>query len=147
MHKKQHILIVDQNQKLAELIAGVVESEGYSVAIKTTGAGAIQCFSLRMPDLVLMDMGLSDRSALDVLTAIRAKDKELNTYVPVVGLTDVLTHRDIKITALRYGIDDFLSMWFDDAELLARVNSQLRVRDLHNRNKYLESQDRSSEAA
>lgn len=119
--EKQHILIVEDEQKVANFIKKGLETQSFEALIAEDGQTAIDVFSKHTFDLVILDIGLPDMSGLDVCTKIR----ESNTQVPILMLTALGSMAD-KLSGFEVGTDDYLVKPFDFMELLVRVKALLK---------------------
>lgn len=118
MQKK--ILVVDDEQKLIDMIGVYLRKEGYAVVIALNGTDAIQAFTEQGPDLVILDWMMPDISGLDILKEIRKMSQ-----VPVIMLTAKADEVD-KLLGLELGADDYITKPFSLRELAARVKIPLR---------------------
>ncbi|MBB5684606.1 response regulator [Sphingobium boeckii] len=112
------ILVVDDEPAIRRLVCRALERGGY-VVIETGDAKAAMIEAQRLPDLVLLDLGLPDRDGLELIPLIK----------PLGLAVIVLTARDDsgeKVAALDLGADDYITKPFDTEELLARVRTSLR---------------------
>jgi two-component system response regulator ResD len=114
------ILIVDDDENIADLIKLYLENSGYSTKLCYDGKEAVSVYAEYKPDLVLLDVMLPHMDGIDVLKAIR-KDSE----VPVIMLTAKGETFD-KVLALELGADDYVVKPFEPKELIARVKAVLR---------------------
>lgn len=116
----KRILVVDDEQKIVEIVKAYLEREGYRVLVASDGKSAIEIFKREKPDLMVLDLMLPGISGYDVCRTLR-KESE----VPIVMLTarDEVTD---KIVGLELGADDYITKPFDPRELVARVKSVLR---------------------
>ncbi|WP_076005039.1 response regulator transcription factor [Dehalogenimonas formicexedens] len=114
------ILVVDDEQKIVEIVCAYLEREGFRVIPAYDGESAIKAFRQEKPDLIVLDLMLPKLSGNDVCRIIR-KESE----VPIIMLTarDELTD---KIVGLELGADDYLTKPFEGRELVARVKAILR---------------------
>lgn len=119
--EKQHILIVEDEQKVANFIKKGLETQSFEALIAEDGQTAIDIFSKHTFDLVILDIGLPDMSGLDVCAKIR----ESNTQVPILMLTALGSMAD-KLSGFEVGTDDYLVKPFDFMELLVRVKALLK---------------------
>lgn len=116
------ILLIEDDPPIRRVIRSVLEAEGYRVFEADTGRrGAIEAGS-RMPDLLLLDLGLPDMDGSDLVREVRGW-----TDVPILVLSARTEERD-KILALDGGADDYLTKPFGVGELLARVRALTRRR-------------------
>ena len=117
-----HVLVVEDDRMMAATLAKGLEEDGYRVTSCGTAAEALQQVAGGDPvALAILDIGLPDRSGLDVLRAIRAQTQ----HVPVILLTARDTVKD-RVRGLDAGADDYLVKPFAFAELLARIRARLR---------------------
>jgi two-component system, OmpR family, response regulator RegX3 len=116
----QRILIVEDEQSLAESIRYNLEREGFAVRVAADGAEALEVFRSEPPDLVVLDLMLPYVSGLDVCRAMR-----LESTAPIVMVTAKDAEAD-KVTGLELGADDYVTKPFSMRELLSRVRANLR---------------------
>ncbi len=110
------ILLVEDDQGLAEALQQSLEREGFVVDHLSRGKLALTALAVPSHDMVILDLGLPDIDGLVVLKEIRAKKNDL----PVIILT-ARDSIDSKVQGLDYGADDYLAKPFDMQELLARL--------------------------
>jgi two-component system KDP operon response regulator KdpE len=115
------ILIVDDEPKLVRLVREVVTAVGYSAFSTGSGASAIELVALEQPDLVLLDIVLSD--AVDGYEVAR-RVREFSD-VPIIMLTARARESDL-LRGFEAGADDYLVKPFSSKELLARVRAVLK---------------------
>ncbi len=115
------ILVVEDEQKVADALREGLEAEKYDVVVERTGEAAFFRVNTETFDAVLLDLGLPGRDGLEILRAIRAR--EMETPVLVLTARDSLQDR---ITGLDSGADDYLVKPFAFAELVARVRALVR---------------------
>jgi class 3 adenylate cyclase/ActR/RegA family two-component response regulator len=123
-----HILVVDDVPKNVKLLADVLAIKGYRITTAVSGEQALAAIEADPPDLVLLDVMMPGLSGYDVCRAIRADLRRAMLPVVLVTALDPATER---ITGLEAGADDFLSKPVNQAELMARVRSLLRVKSLY----------------
>ncbi len=116
----ERILIVDDEQEIADLIELYLKSENYSVYKFYTAKEALSCIEKTELDLAILDIMLPGTDGLSICQTIR----EEHTY-PVIMLTAKDAETD-KITGLTLGADDYITKPFRPLELVARVKAQLR---------------------
>ncbi len=116
-----HILIVEDEQRIASFVAKGLRAEGHQPIVATDGPGGLdEALSGRF-DLMILDIGLPGMDGFEVLTQLRAQGSKM----PVI----VLTARDSvtdTVTALDSGADDYMAKPFRFAELMARLRLRLR---------------------
>jgi DNA-binding response OmpR family regulator len=120
----KHILVVDDEPRIAEIARDYLERAGYSVTVATNGVDAVNIARSRRPDLIVLDLGLPHMDGLDVTRALR---KESN--VPIIMLTARVDESD-KLVGLELGADDYITKPFSPRELVARVRTVFRRIDV-----------------
>ncbi len=116
----QHILVVDDEKEIADVIELYLQNDQYKVFTFYTGKEALNCIENVRIDLAILDVMLPDVNGFDILKKIREK----YTF-PVMMLTAKAEYMD-KITGLTLGADDYIPKPFNPLELVARVKAQLR---------------------
>ncbi len=124
------ILVVDDTPRNVKLLADILTANGHQVLTAAGGAEALDIVSSEPLDLVLLDVVMPGMTGYEVCTQIRANKK--TQLLPVVMVT-ALDPGEERIKGIEAGADDFLTKPINQAELLARVRSLLRVKSLHNR--------------
>ncbi len=114
-------LVIDDEVQIRRLLRLTLEANGYRVFEATSGQEGLLAAAQHRPDVVLLDLGLSDQDGVTVLKRLREWSQ-----VPVVVLT-VRDREEDKIAALDAGADDYVTKPFSTGELLAR----LRVAQRH----------------
>jgi two-component system response regulator RegX3 len=114
------VLIVEDEESLAETIRYNLEREGFTTTTASDGRSALERFRADPPDLVLLDLMLPLLSGLDVCRAIRAE-----STVPVIIVTAKDTEAD-TVSGLELGADDYVTKPFSVRELISRVRANLR---------------------
>ena len=115
------ILVVEDEQKVADALREGLVDERYDVVVERTGEGAFFRVNTEIFDVVLLDLTLPGRDGLEILRALRQRHME----TPVL----VLTARDSledRVTGLDAGADDYLVKPFAFAELVARIRALVR---------------------
>jgi DNA-binding response OmpR family regulator len=115
------VLVVEDEQKVADALREGLEGERYDVVVERTGEGAFFRVTNETFDIVLLDLGLPGRDGLQILAAIRQRG--LTTPVLVLTARDAVEDR---VAGLDSGADDYLVKPFAFAELLARVRVLVR---------------------
>ncbi|HEX6005879.1 MAG TPA: response regulator [Burkholderiales bacterium] len=125
MNAQDHILIVDDDAEIRNLLRTYFENNGYRVSVAADGKGLRHAMSIAQPDLVILDLMLPGEDGFALCRDLRARSD-----VPVIMLTARGEETD-RIVGLELGADDYLAKPFNPRELLARVKSVLRrVRSL-----------------
>jgi two-component system phosphate regulon response regulator PhoB len=120
---KPHILIVEDEAALVELLRYNFEQEGFRVSSAADGEEALVMVSEDRPDLIILDWMLPLMSGLDVCRQLRRRPETRN--VPIIMLTARGEEGD-RIRGLNSGADDYLTKPFSPRELIARVHAVLR---------------------
>lgn len=114
------ILVVDDEQEIADLVEVYLKNEGYSVQKCFFAEDALRCIAEAPPDLAILDVMLPDGDGFSLCQKIREQH-----MFPIIMLTARVEDMD-KITGLTLGADDYLTKPFNPLELVARVKAQLR---------------------
>jgi two-component system, OmpR family, response regulator RegX3 len=117
---QRRILLVEDEESLAESIRYSLEQEGFTVTLAVDGRKAIERFRNDDPDLVILDLMLPELSGLDVCRLIRQESN-----VPIVMVTAKDSEAD-KVAGLELGADDYVTKPFSIRELVSRVRAHLR---------------------
>ena len=120
MAAKQKILIVDDDNNIAELVSLYLVKECFETRICNDGESAINTFDTFNPNLVLLDLMLPGIDGYQVCREIRSKSQ-----VPIIMLSAKGEVFD-KVLGLEMGADDYMEKPFDSKELVARVKAVLR---------------------
>lgn len=114
------ILVVDDEQPIADILKFNLEKEGYEVILAFDGIKAVELAFAERPDLILLDLMLPGKDGMDVCREVRAK-----LQMPIIMLTAKDGEID-KVLGLEFGADDYVTKPFSTRELLARVKAQMR---------------------
>jgi two-component system response regulator MprA len=119
--RRERIGICEDDSELRSLLSRALSAEGFQVRGTATGHEAVQLFSAAPPDLMVLDIGLTDADGRDVCQALRSH----GVGAPVLFLTarDALTDR---LSGFHAGGDDYLTKPFAIAELIVRVRALLK---------------------
>lgn len=120
MSEKQKILVVDDDQHIAELISLYLMKDGYDTQEVYDGKKALEAVTTYEPDLILLDLMLPGMDGYQVCAEVRKTSK-----VPIIMLTAKGETFD-KVLGLELGADDYIVKPFDAKELVARVKAVLR---------------------
>jgi DNA-binding response OmpR family regulator len=116
----QTVLVVDDEEAIAEAVRARLEAEGYRVVVAGDGPQAIQLHAEHRPDLVVLDLMLPGMDGLEVCKAIQR-----TAWTPVLMLTARTEEAD-KVAGFAVGADDYLTKPFSLRELVVRVKAILR---------------------
>jgi adenylate cyclase len=121
------ILAVDDTPQNIRLLEAVLLPRGYRVVGACSGLEALAAIEAEPPDLVLLDIVMPGMDGYAVCRAIR--ESPATSFLPVVMIT--ASGEQEKVNAIEAGADDFVPKPFNQAELLARVRSLLRIKEYH----------------
>jgi class 3 adenylate cyclase/CheY-like chemotaxis protein len=124
------ILVVDDTPRNVKLLADLLGVKGYAVVTAVSGREALAKIDEELPDLVLLDVVMPEMSGYEVCQKIR--DNPATKMLPVVMVT-ALDPAVERVKGIEAGADDFLSKPINQPELLARVKSLLRIKELHDK--------------
>src|SRR5436190_11742484 len=119
----RRILVVEDDQAIAEAVRARLASEGYDVGVVHDGPQALRAVAANRPDLVVLDLMLPGMDGLEVCREIQR-----DSWVPVLMLTARTDEAD-KVAGFAVGADDYLTKPFSPRELAARVRAILRRMD------------------
>jgi two-component system, OmpR family, alkaline phosphatase synthesis response regulator PhoP len=119
----KHVLVVDDEEDIVNLLAYNLEKEGYRVSKAYDGRQALETVKKEKPDLVILDLMLPEISGIDVARAIRSDADTAG--LPVIMLTAKGTELD-RVLGLEMGADDYVTKPFSVRELTARIRAVLR---------------------
>ena len=122
------ILVVDDTPQNVKLLADLLTVKGYAVVTAASGPEALKEVEAERPDLVLLDVMMPGMSGYEVCRKIR--EDPATGILPVVMVTS-LDPAGERIKGLEAGADDFLTKPINQPELLARVRSLLRIKELY----------------
>lgn len=114
------VLVVDDEPPIRRFLRTSLTAEGHRVVTAEDAAGALAALAAEKPDLIILDLGLPDRSGFEVIKQIR-----IRSPVPVIVLSARSDERS-KVEALDLGADDYVGKPFGMAELTARIRAGLR---------------------
>lgn len=115
-----HVLIVEDEESLADPLAFLLRKEGFEATVVNDGAAALVAFDKVNPDIVLLDVMLPKLSGTEVCKALRLKSS-----VPVIMVTARDSEID-KVVGLELGADDYVTKPYSARELIARIRAVLR---------------------
>ena len=129
---KGRILVVDDEADIRESLEALLEMEGYSVTLASDGAEGLRNLNKARFDVVLLDLMLPDRSGMDVLADIRAKDQE----TPIIMLT-AYGSVEVAVNAIKAGANDYFSKPWDNEKLLIEIETMIAKSRLESENTQL----------
>lgn len=122
MDYKTKILVIEDEQRIANFICTILETNDYETIIASTGKEGKSMLSSHCPDLVILDLGLPDMDGLEIIRFAREW-----TQMPIIVVSAHMSERD-KVNTLDAGADDYITKPFGTGELLARIRTALRHR-------------------
>ena len=130
MKRKAKVLVVDDTPLNIKFLEDLLVVKGYDVATASSGVEALAQLERKRPDLVLLDIMMPGMNGYEVCQKIR--DNPETAFIPVVMVT-ALDAMEERIKGIEAGAEDFLTKPINQTELLARVRSLIRIRELHDR--------------
>lgn len=123
MDSMSHILIIEDDPSLVELLRYNLENEGFDVSVARDGEEGLESVATQVPDLVVLDWMLPNVSGIEVCRQLRQKPE--TRTMPVIMLTAKGEESD-RVRGLETGADDYIVKPFSPAELTARIKAVLR---------------------
>jgi two-component system response regulator VicR len=120
MSSHAKILVVDDEQPIADILKFSLEKEGYQVVCAFDGREAVRMVKDEKPDLMLLDIMLPELDGFEVCRHVRS-----DSNLPIIMLTAKDSEVD-KVLGLEFGADDYVTKPFGIRELVARVKANLR---------------------
>jgi adenylate cyclase len=127
MPEQATILVVDDLPQNVRLLEAILAPRGYRVAAAPSGRAALEHVAAAPVDLVLLDILMPEMDGYAVCRVLRAQPS--TSFLPVVMIT--ASGEQEKVAAIEAGADDFIQKPFEQSELLARVQSLLRIKQYH----------------
>ncbi len=122
------VMIADDVPDNVNLLSRFIGNEGYELLVATNGIEVLQKAYLEMPDLILLDVNMLQKDGFTALKELRA-DATIG-HIPVIILTAARPSPDDIQWGLNLGADDYITKPFDKRELLARIRTKLRVKEV-----------------
>ncbi|MEG5159963.1 adenylate/guanylate cyclase domain-containing protein [Microcoleus sp. AT3-A2] len=121
------ILIVDDSLNNLLLLELILSRKGYTVEAASSGQQALDSVDLAQPDLILLDIMMPDMDGYEVCSRLKAIDRTRG--IPIIFLSAVVQASE-KVKAFNAGGADYITKPFQTVEVVARVENQLRLREL-----------------
>ena len=125
--RRPKLLVVDDTPQNIKVLEAVLAPRGYAVVAASSGAEGLRKVATEAPDLVLLDVVMPGMSGYEVCRQLRADPA--TAFLPVVMIT--ASGDQERLQAVEAGADDFVQKPFNQAELLARISSLLRIKAYH----------------
>jgi two-component system phosphate regulon response regulator PhoB len=123
--KKTHILIVEDESDIQQLVSYNLIRAGFNVSCADSGEEALECLRREKIDCILLDLMLPGMNGLEVCSAIKKGKEQIGKGVPIIMLTAKGEEEDI-VAGLENGADDYVTKPFSPKVLIARIKSVLR---------------------
>ncbi|MCZ6474258.1 MAG: response regulator, partial [SAR324 cluster bacterium] len=130
MRETPCILVVDDQPANRDIFQTRLTVSGYQVILASDGEEALRVTREQLPDLVLLDVMMPKISGIDVCRELKG-DPSL-PYIPIIMVTAKADSKDV-VVGLEAGAEEYLTKPVDQAALVARVKSMLRIKDLHDK--------------
>ena len=138
---RKHILLVDDDKAITEMLTMLLETRGYHVQTAHSGKEAISRInSHNSTDLILLDLVLPDQEGFEVCRKL--KENQNTRHIPIIVLSGKMLS-EYKVECLYLGADDYLTKPFDYEELVARMEAVLRRAPLYAGNKLVSQGEES----
>jgi CheY-like chemotaxis protein len=134
LEEKPFILIVDDVLKNLQVLGNILRAEGYFFTPATSGKQALKIIEKRLPDLILLDVMMPETDGYEVCRIL--KDNPATKDIPIIFLTAKTDTEDI-VKGFAMGGVDYITKPFSPAELLARINTHLKILKISNERKEL----------
>ncbi len=130
MEEKSTVLIVDDDEFNIDILEQMLSMEGYDIISVKSGKEALESVKQLNIDLILLDIMMPDMDGYEVCKAIKS-DKD-RSYIPIIMLTAKKDVTD-KLQGFDIGADDYITKPFHKEELIARVKSMIRIKNIQTR--------------
>ena len=120
MLQKLSILVIEDEKSICDFITKTLNAQNYKTTSAHTGKDGLAILTSALPDLVLLDLGLSDMDGLDIIQQTRRWSS-----LPIIVISARTQERE-KVAALDAGADDYITKPFGTDELLARIRTAIR---------------------
>lgn len=122
------VLIVDDSKLIAHVGKTILSASGHEVVVASDGQAGLDTAKAELPDLILLDLIMPVMDGYQVCAGL--KEEESTKEIPIIMLTSKAEAAD-KVKGLQMGALDYVTKPFDEAELVARVNIHLRLKELY----------------
>ncbi len=126
--KKHRVLVVDDEELNVRFLSTFLTRKGFTVDVAQRGTEALDKIKEVMPDVVLLDVMMPDMDGFEVCRVLR--QNPATHLLPIIMVTALHSIED-EVRALEVGADDFLPKPINNLELMARLRSLLRIKNLH----------------
>lgn len=116
----RQILVVEDDKATTELVLTLLHKAGFGTSTLSNGGKVLERVTASSPDLILLDLDLTDTNGMDVLRKVRER-----SFIPMIVISGINKDHD-KVHALEAGADDYLGKPFSPEELIARIQALLR---------------------
>ncbi|MEB3283320.1 MAG: response regulator [Lyngbya sp.] len=130
MSNTASILVVDDQPGNFEVIETLLDEQGYILHYASSGVKALERLDTVQPDVILLDVMMPELDGLEVCKRIKANPKW--QHIPILMLTALNSKKDL-VACLKAGANDFLSKPVNSAELRARLDSMIRIKQQYDR--------------
>ncbi len=120
---QEHILVVDDEEDIQELVRYNLVRNGLTVTVVGTGEAAVETARSKLPDMILLDLMLPGIDGLEVCNILKHDEK--TSHIPIVMLTARGEEADV-VAGLELGADDYITKPFSPRVLVARIKAVLR---------------------
>ena len=125
-NKKQIILVVDDNLKNLQLIGNILINERYELVMALNGSQALKYVEKEKPNLILLDIMMSEMSGYEVCRKLKAKKDTKD--IPVIFITAKIEEKDL-LEGFKCGAVDYIRKPFNLSELLARIDTHIKLNE------------------
>ena len=122
------ILVIDDSRLIAHVAKTILTKRGHEVILTQDGMAGLEAAKSERPDMILLDLIMPVMDGYQVCEQL--KEEGSTKEIPIIMLTSKAEPAD-KVKGLEMGALDYVTKPFDEGELLARVNTQLRLKELH----------------
>ena len=123
--KQNSILVIDDEERIFDVIEGLLMREGYRLSYASSGQDALERIDALQPDVILLDVMMPQMDGIETCQQIKANPNW--QHIPIIIVT-ALTAKEDLARSLNAGADDFISKPINSLELRARVRSMLRIK-------------------